>query len=136
MRFDLKVDKMVEKSRAARKQHKMHFNAPKHIKHKHMGSHLSEDLLLKFNVRSMPVRKGDTVKVLRGALKGHVDKVAKVNLKKGMVTIENATIAKADGTQLPKWIHPSNLIITKLDLSDPWRRKKLGVLAAEGEGEK
>ncbi|WP_455391446.1 50S ribosomal protein L24 [[Eubacterium] cellulosolvens] len=127
---------MVKTSRLARKQHKMHFKAPKHIKHKHMGSHLSEELLLKYNVRSMPVRKGDTVKVLRGALKGHVDKVAKVNLKKGLVTIENATIAKADGTQLPKWIHPSNLIITKLDLSDPWRRKKLGILATEGEVEK
>lgn len=126
---------MVEKSRSTRKQHKMHFNAPKHIRHKHMGTHLSEELLLKYNVRSIPLRKGDTVKVLRGALKGHVDKVAKVNLKKGLVTIENATIAKADGTQLPKWIHPSNLIITKLDLSDPWRRKKLGVLATEGEGE-
>jgi hypothetical protein len=42
-----------------------------------------------------------------------------------MVTVENATIAKADGTQLPKWVHPSNLLITRLDLSDPWRKKKL-----------
>ena len=114
----------------------MLYTAPKHIRHRGMAAHLAEDLLLKYNVRSVPVRKGDTVKILRGALKGHVDKVAKVNLKKGLVTIENATIAKADGTQLPKWIHPSNLLITKLDLSDPWRRKKLGVLATESEGEK
>ena len=100
-----------------------------------MAAHLAEELLLKYNVRSMPVRKGDTVKIIRGALKGHVDKVAKVNLKYGLVTVENATIAKADGTQLPKWIHPSNIIITKLDLSDPWRREKLGILATEGEVE-
>lgn len=126
---------MVERSRLPRKQHKMRNTAPKHIRHKFMGVHLTEELLLKYNVRSLPVRKGDTVKIIRGALKGHVDKVAKVNLKKGMVTIENATIAKADGTQLPKWIHPSNLLITKLDLSDPWRKKKLGILATEGEGE-
>ena len=127
---------MVERSRLPRKQHKMQATAPKHIRHKQVAAHLAEDLLLKYNVRSMPVRKGDTVKVMRGALKGHVDKVAKVNLKKGMVNVENATIAKADGTQLPKWIHPSNLLITRLDLSDPWRRKKLGVLSTEGEGEK
>ncbi len=127
---------MIKDSRLPRKQHRMFYNAPKHIQHKKMASHLAEDLLLKYNVRSVPVRKGDTVKIIRGALKGHVDKVAKVSLKKGMVTVENATIAKADGTQLPKWVHPSNLIITKLDLSDPWRRKKLGVLATEGEGEK
>ena len=126
---------MVDRSKLPRKQHKRQYNAPKHIRHRQMGVHLDEKLLLDYNVRSMPVRKGDTVKILRGALKGHVDKVAKVNLKKGMVTIENATIAKADGTQLPKWIHPSNLLITKLDLSDPWRKKKLGILAAEGEGE-
>jgi large subunit ribosomal protein L24 len=113
----------------------MQHNAPKHVRYKQMSVHLLEDLLLKYNVRSVPVRKGDTVKIIRGALKGHTDKVAKVNLKKGMVTIENATIAKADGTQLSKWIHPSNLMITKLDLSDPWRKKKLGVLATEGEGE-
>jgi large subunit ribosomal protein L24 len=121
-------------SKQPRKQRKYHFNAPKHIRQQQMSVHLTEDLLLKYNVRSVPVRKGDTVKIMRGALKGHVDKVAKVNLKKGLVTIENATIAKADGTQLPKWIHPSNLIITKLDLSDPWRKRKLGLLASDSEG--
>jgi large subunit ribosomal protein L24 len=126
---------MTVKSKQPRKQRKWFFNAPKHVKHKHMSVHLAEELLLKYNIRSIPVRKGDTVKIMRGALKGHVDKVAKVNLKKCMVNVENATIAKADGTQLPKWIHPSNLLITKLDLSDPWRKKKLGVLASEGEGE-
>jgi large subunit ribosomal protein L24 len=122
-------------SKQPRKQRKRFYNAPKHVKHKHMSVHLAEDLLLKYNVRSIPVRKGDTVKIMRGALKGHVDKVANVSLKKRMVTVENATMAKADGTQLPKWIQPSNLLITKLDLSDPWRRKKLGVLASEAEGE-
>jgi large subunit ribosomal protein L24 len=127
---------MAKKSKLPRKQHKMLHNAPKHIMHKKMGVHLDEKLLLDYNVRSMPVRKGDTVKIMRGALKGHVDKVAKVSLKKGMVNVENATVAKADGTQLPKWIHPSNLLITRLDLSDPWRKKKLGILASEGEGEK
>lgn len=123
------------KSKQPRKQRKRLYNAPKHVRHKFVSAHLAEDLLLKYNVRSVPVRKGDTVKIMRGALKGHMDKVAKVSLKKRMVTVEKATIAKADGTQLPKWIHPSNLLITKLDLSDPWRKKKLGVLASEGEGE-
>ena len=127
--------KSESESKQPRKQRKRFYNAPKQIRHKHVSAHLSEDLLLKYNVRSVTVRKGDTVKIMRGALKGHVDKVAKVSLKKCMVTVEKATIAKADGTQLPKWIHPSNLLITKLDLSDPWRKKKLGVLATEGEGE-
>ena len=131
----VRLIKMKNESKQPRKQRKRFFNAPKHIKYKQMAAHLTEDLLLKYNVRSIPVRKGDTVKIMRGALKGHVDKVAKVNLKKGMVTIEKATIAKADGTQLPKWIHPSNILITKLDLTDPWRKRKLGVLSTDNEGE-
>ncbi len=116
---------MATRSKQRRKQRKSHFNAPKHKRNRSMAVHLAEDLLTTYNVRSIPVRKGDTVKIMRGALKGLVDKVAKVSLKKGMVTVENATIAKADLTQLPKWIHPSNLLITKLDLSDPWRKEKL-----------
>jgi large subunit ribosomal protein L24 len=116
---------MVTNSKQPRKQRKDHFNAPKHKRNRSVAAHLSEELLLEYQVRSIPVRKGDTVKIMRGALKGHTDKVAKVSLKKCMVTVENATIAKADGTQLPKWVHPSNLLITKLDLSDPWRKKKL-----------
>ena len=118
-------------SKHSRKQRKYMFNAPKHHKRKTLASHLSEELLLKYNVRSVPVIKGDQVKVMRGALKGHVGKVAKVHMKKGMINVEGATIAKADGTQLAKWIHPSNVLITKLDLSDPWRRRKLGELAEE-----
>jgi large subunit ribosomal protein L24 len=107
------------------------YNAPKHHKRKELASHLSEELLLKYNVRSVTVIKGDTVKVMRGALKGHVGKVAKVNTRKRLITIEGATMAKADGTQLAKWFHPSNVLITKLELGDPWRRQKLGELAEE-----
>ena len=124
---------MGTNSKQPRKQRKNLYNAPKHKRNRSMAVHLAEDLLLEYKIRSIPVRKGDTVKIMRGALKGHVDKVAKVNLKKCMVTIENATIAKADGTQLPKWIHPSNLLITKLDLSDPWRKEKLEKFSKRNE---
>ncbi|MCK4366895.1 MAG: 60S ribosomal protein L26, partial [Thermoplasmata archaeon] len=42
--------------------------------------------------------------------------------------IEGLTRKKADGTQIGKKIHPSNLIITKLDLSDPMRRERFEAL--------
>jgi len=118
-------------SKQARKQRKYMFNAPKHHRRKELASHLSEELLLKYNVRSITVIKGDTVKVMRGSLKGHVGTVAKINTRKRMITVEGATIAKADGTQLARWIHPSNVMITKLNLNDPYRRRKLGELAEE-----
>lgn len=118
-------------SKQPRKQRKYMYNSPKHHRRKELASHLSEELLLKYNVRSITVIKGDTVKVMRGSLKGHVGTVANINTRKRMITVEGATIAKADGTQLARWIHPSNVLITKLNLVDPYRRRKLGALAED-----
>jgi large subunit ribosomal protein L24 len=114
------------KTRQPRKQRKRMFNEPQHRGRKHMGSHLSMELRDKYKwLRTIPIRKGDTVKVVRGSFKDHVGRVATVNTRSGFITIEKATIAKVDGTQIAREIHPSNVIITKLDLSDPYRRRKI-----------
>ena len=117
---------MVE-SKKARKQRKAFYNAPLHIKRKNISSHLSEDLQKEFKVRSLQVRKGDTVKVMRGDedIVGVEGKVASVITKTGRVTVEGITVAKADGTQIAKPVHASKVMITKLDLSDPKRKEKL-----------
>ena len=113
------------KSKKARKQRKNLFNAPVHKKRRWMASHLEENLLLKYDRRAMPVVTGDTVKVMRGIFKGHEDKVSHVNVNKRYVEIEGLTLTKADGKKIAKPIHPSNLTITKMILTDNWRRKKL-----------
>jgi len=113
------------KSIKARKQRKAYFNAPLHIKQKNISSHLEENLLLKYDRRSVPLISGDTVKITRGAFKGHEDKVADIHVKKYRVEVEGVTITKADGKKIAKPLHPSNLIITKLNLTDKWRRKNL-----------
>lgn len=107
------------------KQRKELFNAPLHKKRKWIASHLEENLLLKYDRRSIPVVKGDTVKVMRGSFKGHEDKIAHVNIKKRYVEIEGLTTTKADGKKIARPLHASNLLITKLNLTDKWRRKKL-----------
>ena len=107
------------------KQRKELFNAPLHKKRKEASAHLEEKLLLKYDKRAVPVIKGDTVRVMRGSYKGHEDKIAGVNIKKRHVEIEGLTITKADGKKIAKPIHPSNLLITKLNLTDKWRRYKL-----------
>ena len=107
------------------KQRKMFFNAPLHKKRKWMAAHLEENLLLKYDRRSLPVVKGDTVRVMRGSFRGHEDKVVRVNVKKGYLEIEGITMSKADGNKIAKPIHPSNVMITKLNLTDRWRRAKL-----------
>jgi large subunit ribosomal protein L24 len=108
-----------------RKQRKRQYNAPLHIKRKWMGAHLAENLLLKYDHRGVPIIKGDTVKVMRGSFRGHEDKVASVDIRKQIVEVEGVTTVKADGTKIAKPIHASNLLITKLNLTDKWRRKKL-----------
>ena len=113
----------------------MQFNAPLHKKRKWLSSHLQEDLMIKYNRRSVPIIKGDTTKIRRGRFKGNSNKVASVNVKKQLITIEGATITKVDGTKVARPIHPSNVLITKLNLVDPWRRRKLEEKLSEEERE-
>lgn len=113
------------KSIKPRKQRKRLFNAPLHKKRKWIAAHLAENLLLKYDHRGTSVVTGDTVKVMRGSFKGHEDKVARVDIRKQIVEIEGITTVKADGTKIAKPMHASNLLITKLNLTDKWRRKKL-----------
>jgi len=114
-------------STKARKQRKARANAPLHMKRRMVAAHLDSALMREYNVRSLTVRKGDTVKVLRGGegIKGVESKVAKVDLSECKLIIENVTVAKADGTLTQRAVDPSNVVITKLDLSDPWRKEKL-----------
>ncbi len=118
------------KSTRAGKQRKARANAPLHKKRRMVAAHLSSSLMSEYNVRSLTVKRGDTVKVVRGpeGVKGVESKVASVDLNECKIIIENITIAKADGTQKQRAIDPSNVLITKLDLSDPWRKRKLDSL--------
>jgi large subunit ribosomal protein L24 len=117
-------------STKANKQRKARANAPLHKRKRMVAAHLSSALMSEYNVRSLSVRKGDTVKVLRGAkdFKASEAKVASVDLKSCKIIVENVTIPKADGTQKPKPVDPSDVMLTKLDLSDPWRKRKLDSL--------
>ena len=117
-----------------RKQRKMLYQAPKHRRQKMMKAHLSDDLFGKYGIRSLTVRKGDVVKVMRGKFKGHEGKVVEVNLKNMRVAVEGVTVRKVDNTAVQYWIHPSNLLLVKLDLSDPKRKEKLYKLAEEKRG--
>lgn len=117
-------------STKANKQRKARANAPLHMKKRMVAAHLSSALMSEYNVRSLPVRKGDTVKLLRGAkdFKTSEAKVASVDLKSCKIIVENVTVPKADGTQKPRPVDPSDVMLTKLDLSDPWRKSKLDSL--------
>ncbi|MHA1583076.1 MAG: 50S ribosomal protein L24 [Candidatus Baldrarchaeia archaeon] len=111
------------KSKQPRKQRKFLYNAPLHLRNKLMTAPLSPDLRIKYGVKRLPVRKGDTVVVTRGDYKDLEGKVVKVDLKKYRIHVEGVTREKTDKSTVYYPIHPSNVMITKLDLSDKWRKK-------------
>jgi large subunit ribosomal protein L24 len=90
-----------------------------------MRSHVSDELMEKFDLWTVRVHKGDTVKIMRGGYAGHTAKVTSVDTKKQVLFIEKVTSVKADGKETPRPIHPSNVLVTKLDLTDPHRKKRL-----------
>lgn len=109
-------------SKQPRKQRKFRVNAPLHRKHGFLAVHLSEDLKRETGRRSIPVRKGDDVRILRGSFKGSSGVVDHVNSSKSKVYVESAKIKKVDGSEALRPIDPSNLVITKLSLDDKKRK--------------
>ena len=81
-----------------------------------MSSHLCKDLKAKYNVRSIPVRKGDTVKIMRGTYKGRAGKVQAVYRRRWCIYIEKLVKEKVNGQQAQLPIDPSNVEITTLRL--------------------
>jgi large subunit ribosomal protein L24 len=86
---------------------------------------LEKKLADKYKLRSVQLRKGDTIKVLRGDFRDREGKVAKVNLKAGSIEVDGVTVHKADGSEVARPIHPSNVIVTKLEVKDKRRMSKL-----------
>ena len=124
------------KSKQPRKQRLARYNAPLHRRRIEMSAPVDNALRLKqeannvFYPRSMPVRVGDRVIIVRGEgrvksgeRKGH--KIAKIDRRKRKIYLENHTYFKSDGTELQRPIDPSNVVIINPDWTDLKRRKIL-----------
>ena len=105
-----------------RKQRKRLYNAPAHVRHKLMAAPLSPELVKSRGVKSLPVRKGDTVRIVRGDHIGFEGKINKVDLKRYRITLEGLTREKVDGTNIFVSVHPSKVMIRNLKLDDKWRK--------------
>lgn len=104
------------------KQRKMLYNAPHHIRHKLMCAPLSSDLISSKGTKSLPVHKGDTIQIVRGDNKGFEGKISRVDLKRYRIFIEGLTREKVDGTNVFISVHPSKVVLKKLNLDDRWRK--------------
>ncbi|HII29784.1 50S ribosomal protein L24 [Candidatus Woesearchaeota archaeon CG08_land_8_20_14_0_20_47_9] len=110
-----------KRSRKPSKQRAYQRNAPLHIRHRMMAAHLSKELNRKYKRRSIAVRKGDQVKVMRGQFKGKVGRINRADLKKQRVYIDGVEVNKKDGSKAFYPLHPSKLLIIDLNTEDKKR---------------
>jgi large subunit ribosomal protein L24 len=122
---------MPTTSKQPRRQRKAYYTADGAERRRRMTVPLSRDLRGRFKRRHVPVRKGDTVRVLSGSYLGREERVAKVSRRHYSVTLDNITVKTGDQKLKPLPIQLSHLVITRLNLSDPWRRRSLRVADTE-----
>ncbi|MER3601155.1 MAG: 50S ribosomal protein L24 [Nitrososphaerota archaeon] len=103
--------------------------APLHKKSKWVRAPLSKELRSTYHIRSLRVRTGDTVKVMRGGYKGLEGKVTRVFVREGRIAIEGLTRQTSRGRTVPIRIHASKVTLVGLNLEDKRRKEKLEKLA-------
>ena len=118
-----KFSKHWKASTQPRKQRKYRAKAPLHVIKRFLSANLSKDLRKKYGKRNLTLRKGDTVKVMRGKFRKKQGKILEIKLKKQKVTIEGIQITKKDGSKVNVRVQPSNLQIVELNLADTKRIK-------------
>ena len=130
---------MVKSSKPG-KQRKAQANAPIHIKRKRVRARLQLDKpdSRLAGLRSVTIRVGDTVRVVRGDF-AHggkrvggkrnanppTGKVINVISDNGRIFVEGATASKSDNKAEAVSVHSSNVVVTKLDETDKLRMQYL-----------
>ncbi len=119
-------------SKQPRKQRLARYTAPYHRRHREMAAPIDRGLRERqmdrgfMYPRSMAVRKGDRVMIVRGEGKSKsATRIAKVDRKARKIYVEGFTYFKSDGTELQRPIDASNVVIINPDWSDMKRRKLL-----------
>ncbi|MBO8181327.1 MAG: 50S ribosomal protein L24 [Archaeoglobus sp.] len=117
---------MVPKSKQPRKQRRWLYKTSKlHERHRLLNATLSKDLRKKYGRRTLRVRKGDKVRIMRGEFAGSEGKVLEVDMKRALIKVDGVTTTKVDGTEVSVPIHPSNVMIISLGEVDNVRKRKL-----------
>ena len=113
------------KTRNPSKQRRQVYQASSFHKSKLISVRLSKDLQKKYNVKKMPVHKGDSVYITAGDFVGTEGKVLTVDYKKQRLTIDGISREKADKSKILYPIHTSKMIIRRFGKMDKSRKKIL-----------
>ena len=107
----MKRHQIASKRRA---QRKLQLGAPSSVKRKLMSSHLNKSLREQYKIRSLPIKRGDEVKILKGKGKGKTGKVVQVYRKRNVIYVDKVQRDKQNGQTVFLPIKPSYCVIEKL----------------------
>lgn len=108
-----------------RKQRKYRYNAPAHLRRVMLGAQLDKPLRERFGRRSAAVRRGDTVKVMRGSFKGKQGTVDSVSYVQMLIYVSGCERTRVKGRNAKVGIDPSNVRIIALAGTDKKRTAAL-----------
>ena len=107
----MKRHQIASKRRA---QRKLQLGAPSSVKRKLMSCHLNKSLREQYKIRSLPIKRGDEVKILKGKGKGKTGKVVQVYRKRNVIYVDKVQRDKQNGQTVFLPIKPSYCVIEKL----------------------
>ena len=116
--------------RGPSKQRKAIYEAKGQRLRKLLAAPLSDELRKAQGRRSYPVRKGDTVKIVRGDFAGVEGKVTDIDTHGRRLFVEGVTREMTSGTSTKVSVHTSKVMITKLNLDDKWRTDSIKLTQA------
>jgi large subunit ribosomal protein L24 len=116
--------------KSPRKQRRFVRNSGKHAHKSMLRCRLDDPLREEYGLRSLNLKKGDLVRIMRGQFRDTEGKILGVDYGAIRVFVDGASTTKADGKEAKVPLHPSNLLLVKLELNDE-RKKRIQARAAK-----
>ncbi len=101
------------------------YDVPAHRRSRSVGANLSPELRAQYGIKSIRVKRDDSIRVMRGEYRGIEGKVTKVHPAEGRLTIEGIQREKVKGGNVPVLVHASKIVVVGLSLDDKWRQALL-----------
>ena len=118
-------------SKKPKKQRRALKNVKNHQVSKLFTAPIAKSLQEIYGIKRIPVRVGDSVRIIKGEFVGIEGKVNSLDKKTRKLIIEEATLQKKSGENYFVPISVSNVIITEFETEkagnkiDPWREDKI-----------
>lgn len=109
------------------KQRKYRRNAPQHVKQKLVSANVHPELRDELETRSIRIRTGDQIQVMRGDHSGREGIVNRVDYDNQKVYVNGITVERQNGTESQVPLRPSNIQVVALNVDDPVRMEKFDV---------